>query len=355
MRILLLLLSLLLSHSSFGQVDTLPTVADTSDLKLEEERIFVDPPYSKELPDSLIVEEYDDFETAFEKYGQQIEWDSSDANAYFKRAQLLIGKNNLERFGQVKGEEEIFHQAKSDFDKAIELRPYNRNYYFNRGEFFYNFLHYEEAREDYNEAYNRSWEQESKMKALAQRSVTNCRLGRTEPCLRDLETALKQDPYNIDLLKAKSFSHLILKEHSLVIEYLNMILSLESDNQFAHSNMAFTAIGLGKYEKAISIYQENIGRFGNDALSIGNMGFAKMKLGRYEEALNDINASLKLFPNNSFAIKNRALIYFHLGNNKAACEDLHRAKDLGFTIEHGNEMIELLFEKCVKVNQKPKK
>ena len=119
--------------------------------------------------------------------------------------------------------------------------------------------------------------------------------------------------------------------------------------------MAFTAIGLGKYKKAISIYQEYIVRFGEDALSLGNMGFAKMKLGRFEEALEDINASLKLFPNNSFAIKNRALIYFHFGKNKAACDDLHRAKELGFTTEHGNEMIKLLFEKCLEVNQKPKK
>ena len=355
MRILLLLLFLIFTIPIFGQVDTISIVTDSLISDFIEDTTEVEPLFTREIPDSLIVNDEDDFETAFEKYGQQIEWDSSDANAYFQRAVLLIGKDDLVRFGTVKCDEDIYQQAKMDFDKAVELRPYSRRYSFTRGEFHYNFLRYEEAREDFNDAYNKSWGHETKMEALAQRSVTNCRLGRTEPCLKDLETALRQDPHNIDLLKAKSFSHLILKEHALVIDYLNIILSLDSESRFAHSNMAYTAIGMGKYEKAISIYYENIKKFGEDALSIGNIGFAKMKLGRYEEALDDINRSLELFPNNSFAIKNRAMIYFHLEEKDKACKDLHRAKELGFTVEHGNELIELLFEKCVEVNRKPKK
>jgi len=355
MRILLLLLFLIFTFPIFGQLDTFSVAADTLISEFLEDTIDVEPPLTKELPDSIIVNNEDDFDTAFLKYGQQIEWDSSDANAYYQRAQLLIGKDDLNRFGQVKGDEEIYQQAKDDFDKAIELRPYSRRYYFSRGEFYYNFLRYEEARSDYNEAFNKSWGHESKMEALAKRSITNCRLGRTEPCLKDLETALKGDPQNIELLKAKSFSHLILKEHSIVMDYLNIILNLDSENQFAHSNMAYTAIGMGKYKKAIAIYENNIQRFGEDALSIGNIGFAKMKLGHFEEGLEYINRSLDLFPNNSFALKNRAMIYFHLGKKMEACKDLHRAKELGFTVEHGNELIELLFEKCLEVNQKPKK
>jgi len=354
MRILLLLLFLNFTIPIFGQVDTFPTVADTLNSEFLKDTIEVEPPTTREIPDSIVVQEYDDFETALIKYGQQIEWDSSDANAYYQRGQLLIGKDDLERFGRVKCDEEIFQKAKVDFDKAIELRPYSRRYYFSRGEFHYNFLRYEEARSDYNEAYNKSWGHESKMEALAKRSITNCRLGRTEPCLKDLETALKGDPQNLELLKAKSFSHLILKEHSLVMEYLNIILRLDSENHFAHNNMAYTAIGLGKYEKAIAIYENNIQKFGEDALSVGNIGFAKMKLGQYEEALDYINHSLELYPNNSFALKNRAMIYFHLKKKRKACKDLHRAKELGFTIEHGNELIEILFDKCLEVNQKPK-
>ena len=355
MRIQLILLFLIFTFPIFGQVDTFSIAADTLDYEFLEDTIEIEPPYFKEMPDSIRVNDEDDFETALEKYGQQIEWDSSRADAYFSRAELLIGKNDMERFGQVKCDEEIFQKAKNDFDKAIELRPYNRTYYYDRGEFFYNFLKYEDARKDFNEAYNRSYGYEAKMKALAQRSVTNCRLGRTEPCLRDLETALKEDPYNMDLLKAKSFAHLILKEHSKVIEYLNMILELDAGNHFAHSNMAYTAIGMEKYEKAIAIYNENINQFGKDPLSLGNIGFAKMKLGYYEEGLEYINESLGVFPNNSFALKNRAMIHFELGDKAAACEDLLRAKELGFTVEHGSELIELLFDKCLEVNLKPKK
>lgn len=355
MRILLLLLFLIFSSSISGQVDTFSIATDSLIVDFLEDTTEIEPPFTREIPDSIIVNEDDGFEIAFKKYTQQIEWDSTDANAYFQRAQLLIGANDLDRFGTVKCDEEIFQKAKLDYDKAVELRPYSRRYFYSRGEFYYNFLRYEEARSDFSEAYNKSWGHESKMEALAQRSVANCRLGRTEPCLKDLETALKQDPQNIDLLKAKSFSHLILKEYSLVIEYLNIILNLDSENRFAHSNMAFTAIRMGKYKKGISIYEHNIERFGEDALSMGNIGFAKLKLGLYDEALEYINRSLELFPNNSFAIKNRAMIYFHLKKNEKACEDLHRAKELGFTIEHGNELIKLLFEKCLEVNRKPKK
>ena len=355
MRILLILIFLIFTFPIIGQVDTFSIASDTLISEFLEDTIEVEPPFTREIPDSIVVNGEDDFETALKKYGQQIEWDSTDANAYYQRAQLLIGKDDLDRFGRVKCDEEIFQKAKVDFDKAIELRPYSRRYYFSRGEFNYNFLRYEDARSDYNEAYNKSWGHESKMEALAKRSITNCRLGRTEPCLKDLETALKSDPQNLELLKAKSFSHLILKEHSLVVEYLNVILRLDSENRFAHNNMAYTAIGLGKYNKAIAIYENNIMRFGEDALSVGNIGFAKMKLGQYEDALGYINRSLELFPNNSFAIKNRAMIYFHLNKKTEACEDLLRAKELGFTVEHGKELIEILFDKCLEVNQKPKK
>jgi hypothetical protein len=43
-----------------------------------------------------------------------------------------------------------------------------------------------------------------------------------------------------------------------------------------------------------------------------------------------------------------------MNKNEAACEDLQMAKKLGYSTEYDDEVIKMLFEKCLSVNQKPK-
>lgn len=303
------------------------------------------------LQDSLTQ---DSFQLAYQEFSEIIALDSTDANAYLERADLVSGLYDKDYFNSIFGNEEIYQQALADYDQAVKLNPYNYKPYFKRALLKDRFFRYKEALADYEEALTYAYLFDNKMRVRIQRARIKAKLGAYDIAIKDLEKALIEDRENAALLNTLALIHLDIDDFEKALKYLNRSLEFNPEDALTFANIGYVALRAGKYQKAINIFDDQIKKDGSFSSMYNNRGFAKHRLGKTAEGLEDINHSIELNPLNSFAFKNRALINLVLGKNEAACEDLKMAKKLGYTTEHNDEVIKLLFEKCLDVNLKPK-
>lgn len=328
MKVIFTIVFILLQVFAFSQVDTAPSEND-----------------------SITV---DSFQLAFQEISEIIALDSTDANAYMERADLISGVHDEVYFKTIFGNTEIYNQAMADYDEAVKLSPYNYKPYLKRAILKDRFLQYKDALEDYEEALTYAYVFDNKMKIRVHRARLKAKLGAYDVAIKDLEKALIEDRENAVLLNTLALIHLDIEDFEKALKYLNRSLEFHPDDSGTFANIGYVALNAGKYQKAINIYDDQIKKKGNHSSMFNNRGFAKFKLGQHEEALEDINYAIELNPLNSFAFKNRAIVNFVLEKNEAACEDLQAAKKLGYSTEHDDEVIKMLFDKCFDVNRKPK-
>lgn len=125
------------------------------------------------------------------------------------------------------------------------------------------------------------------------------------------------------------------------------IIDLDPENIYVYNNLGFFYQQIGRYKESIQCFNKVIDVYPDEAYSYNNRAYSYMKLGKLKKALTDVNLSITLLPENAFAYRNRALIYFEMERSEDACQDLQKALDLGFTKYFGNEVEELIKQKCV--------
>ncbi len=326
---IVLFVSLLLYFSLFAQVDITKQDSDSPQF------------------DSILI--------AIQELNEIIALDSTDASALIERADLLSGVGESEYFATVFGDMDIYQKAIDDYSKAIELRPYSHEGYFKRAYLKDRYLRYDEAIEDYDEALTYAYAKPEKMRIRINRARLKASVGMQDVAINDLEKALLEDHQNHSLLNTLALIHLELDDYPEALKYLNRSLEFHPDDVITFSNIGFVALNSGKYQQAVNIYNEQIKKDSSRSYMYSNRGQAKYKLGKIEEAIEDITKAIELDPINSFAYKNRGMIYFEIGNDDLGCEDLLKAKELGYTVKFGDDVIKLLFEKCLEVNKKPQK
>lgn len=106
------------------------------------------------------------------------------------------------------------------------------------------------------------------------------------------------------------------------------------------NNIGFALLSLRNYEEARIYLEESIEINNNFAFAYNNRGFVNLQLGKFQKAIDDIQYSLKLDSDNSYAFKNRGLYYLKIGSKQKALEDFYKAKELGYSLEYGNEVDE---------------
>jgi len=167
--------------------------------------------------------------------------------------------------------------------------------------------------------------------------------------IKDYEEAIKIDPGFAKAWYGKAICESILRKYDKALTDFDKAAELDPSNKDIVFNRAYyVKQKTGDYKGAIEDYNYYINSFkkNDDAFVYNNMGFCKYKLDDYESALSDINRSLELNPNNPMAYKNRALVFLATGKTENACNDLHKSLELGFTKKFGNEVEELIAEKC---------
>ncbi len=167
--------------------------------------------------------------------------------------------------------------------------------------------------------------------------------------INDYKKAIKLKPEYADAWYGKAICESILSKYDDALTDFNKAAEIDPSNKDIIFNRAYyVKQKTGDYKGAIEDYNIYIDRFKrkDDAFVYSNMGFCNYMLNDFEGAMSNINKSLELNANNPMAYKNRALVYFATGNKENACNDLHKSQELGFTKKFGNEVDELISEKC---------
>lgn len=303
------------------------------------------------LSQAVDAEENNRYHEAIDFMTKAIELDSSNGLYFEMRGRIIAGLN----VGNIQleyVEKQSFKKALRDFDRALELEPYNANFYYSRGLLHLNFRKYEAALKDFEQQLKYVEYADQKIAAMGGKAQVKFETNEIDAAFKILEDALKFDPESIMVLNNLALQYSTTKDFHAARVYLNRALAVNSEEMTTLANMGFVALESGKYQQALDILDFVIEKDSTLGFVYNNRGFVKYKLEQFDEALADINHAIELSPANAYAYKNRALVYLSTNQKEQACEDLLFAKSLNYTLDYDNEVLDLLMDNCLNVNEK---
>ena len=206
---------------------------------------------------------------------------------------------------------------------------------------------YSHAIDDYDRAYEKLDNDDSRLKdLLMERSRARYAIRRYKSIYPDMQVLLAEDSTDYDALIMMVNILNWLNDTDEIMTYLNRCVRLYPNEALVYGNLSYRYQNMGNYEKAIELNNKAIELDGNSTYYYSNRGFEKYKLNDMTGAMEDINKAIEINPDNSFAYKNRALVYIVLKENDKACADLQTATDKGFDQQYGPDVAKLIRANC---------
>jgi Tfp pilus assembly protein PilF len=178
-----------------------------------------------------------------------------------------------------------------NFTKAIELNPYNAQYYYSRGLAYKATNRFPLAIQDFNKAIEY---QPNYPMAFINRGTSYYEMGQQDAAIADYTQAISLDPRNAYTFFRRAVS-----------------FQKKGDN-----------------EKALTDYQEAIRLSPRYVSALNNRGLIYLRKGENDKALADFSEAVRLDPKYVLGYRNRAVIYDRLGDKDRAAEDRNKAKAL---------------------------
>ncbi len=177
------------------------------------------------------------------------------------------------------------------YTKAIEINPYNAQYYYYRGLAYKAKTHFPLAIEDFSKAivYQANYPN-----AYVSRGLSYYEMGQQDAAIADYTKAISLDP-------------------SDALTFLRRGISFQKK---------------GDNEKALADYHEAIKLKPDYVSALNNRGLIYMRKGDNEKALADFNEAIRLNPKYVFGYKNRAVVYERMGDKERAAADRAKVKEL---------------------------
>jgi tetratricopeptide (TPR) repeat protein len=258
---------------------------------------------------------------------------SPKASYYHDKANYLIELKN-------------YKGALKTLSEGIDFMPDSVSLYDMRGTLLEAFGMYNEAIQDFTKGYEQAKENVLKSHLLANRGGTKARIQNFEGAYSDLIASVKLDPRNIDALNNLAAVCDEVNKSNETLTYLEQVISINPNYAPAYVNIGFRHQKLGQHKDAIAYFNKAIEVDPNEALAYSNRSFSKLQTKDLDGAMKDINHSITLMSSNSFAYKIRALIEIQKKMPKQACLDLSKATELGYELQYGNEVKELVAKNC---------
>jgi len=190
-----------------------------------------------------------------------------------------------------------FDLAISDFNKCIQLNPENENAYFYLGLCYQELKKYPEAIREFTKCVTIS----PNVDALFMRALAKSELNDKQGAISD-------------------YKKIIGLKDSTTPQFFKM--------STVYNNMAYTLVGLEKYNDALSLVNKALDLDKSEAYIWDTRGEIYFHLGKYTKCINDMDTSIKLEPSgNSYYI--RGLSKIKLNDSSEGCKDLSKAGELG--------------------------
>ena len=177
------------------------------------------------------------------------------------------------------------------YTKAIEINPYNAQYYYYRGLAYKAKARFPLAIEDFSKAIDH---QANYPNAYVNRGHSYYEMGQQDAAIADYTQAI----------------------------------SLDSSDALTFLRRGISYQKKGDNEKALADYNEAIKLRPGYVSALNNRGLIYMRKGQYEKALADYNEAIRLNPKYVLGYKNRAALYERMGENEGAANDRNKVKEL---------------------------
>ena len=185
---------------------------------------------------------------------------------------------------------EQYEDAKSIYDRILELSPDDPIAFNNRGVTYDELGKYKEALADYNRSLELSPDDSG---TLSNRGVTYRKMGKYKEALADYNRSLELSPDHLGTL----------------------------------NNRGVTYDELGKYEEALADYNRALELSPDRPDTFDNRGVTYTNMGKYKEAFADFNRALELRPDNPNTLYNLACFFSLQGKTDEAFSYLQKAID----------------------------
>ena len=258
---------------------------------------------------------------------------TENATYYINKADKEVGERKYE-------------EALNTLSEGILKMPDTVALYDMRGTLLEAFRAFDEAITDFSVGIEKSDNASVKSHLLANRGGTKYRIMDYNGAYDDLVFAVELDSTNIDALNNLAAVCDEVNKPDETLIYLNQIVRIDPNYVPAYVNLGFKYQVLNDHRKAIEYFDKAVELSPEEPLGYSNRAFSKLKLNELSDALEDINYSIKLYPTNAYAFKIRALIYIEKEQLNEACADLKTASELGYTLQYGEEVDELLEKYC---------
>jgi tetratricopeptide (TPR) repeat protein len=110
-----------------------------------------------------------------------------------------------------------------------------------------------------------------------------------------------------------------------ILERLEQLGYLDAVSPKGDRNMAANLFESGRYEEAVEVYEQLIGKDSEDGAVLASYAGALGALGRYDEALVQLDRAIELDPLNAEAYYNRGLVYERQGKRGEALAEYRTA------------------------------
>ena len=219
-----------------------------------------------------------------------------------------------------------FEDAIQNYDKAIELDSnVNSVYYYNRGNAYFSLGKFEEAIQDYNKAIDLNPNDDL---SYSNRGNAYFSLGKFEDAIQDYNKAIDLNPNNASYYNNRGTTFTNLEKYEDAIQDYNKTIDLNPNDNYAYFNRGAAFTYLNEYEKAINDFNKAIDLNPNDDSAYFNRGTAFTNLSNYEKAINDFNKAIDLNSNNASYYNYRGTNYVNQEKFDEAVKDFSKAIEL---------------------------
>jgi tetratricopeptide (TPR) repeat protein len=245
-------------------------------------------------------------------FNKALEIDPFNPDIYMGRADTRLNVRN-------------YKGAIADYNEALKLDPKNAQAYLNRG-IAYHFIHQDSvALININKAIQLN---RFDMNGWLKRGMVYYEMDSLPQALSDFNHALTIDSsYSLTYFQ-RGLTYLKLGDSTKAIEDYGRVLALDSTNSLTYFNRALVLSMMGKYKKALRDYNSVVALNPNNIYGYFNRGQTLAALSRYKEADRDFTKALELFPDFVGAYINRASVRMRMGDQGGAYHDQLAAKKI---------------------------
>ena len=224
--------------------------------------------------------------------------------------------------GNEKYELGLYHEAISDYDKAIRLKPDDALAYYWRGVAKGSLEQYAAAIDDYTQAIRLDPDDAY---AYYKRGYAKGSLGQYAAAIVDYDMAIRLKPDFALAYFWRGVAKADLEQYVAAIVDYDMAIRLDPDDAYAYYFRGVAKDNLEQYAAAIADYDMAIRLDPDDALAYYKRGVAKDNLEQYVAAIVDYDTAIRLKPDDVLAYYKRGLAKGSLEQYAAAIADYDMA------------------------------